>query len=135
MNDRTHTDLLDAVADSREEAYAVRRILSEHWSEPEPGVYVAGGLTERDLDAHERFKRAPFAIGAANHAHRHSRSCSRCESGLTHCTTPEACERAATQDDDAIGTFRGLVNSLPFAVLAWLAVAVAIATVLSIWPN
>jgi hypothetical protein len=52
-------------------------------------------LTEADLDAQERFKRAPFPITQHNHAHRHSRpACSRCESGLTHCATPAACERA-----------------------------------------
>lgn len=95
MNDRqAHIDLLEQVTASTAERDAVRRILSEHWSEPEPGVYVAGGLTEADLDAQERFKRAPFPIGAANHAHRHSRACSRCESGMTRCATPEACERA-----------------------------------------
>ena len=117
----THADLLSQVADSTEERDNVRRILH--------------GLTEADLDAQQRWKRAPFAVGAATHAHRFSRACSRCESGLEHCTTPEACERAASQDDDAIGAFRGIVNSLPFAILAWIAVAVAVATLLRIWPN
>jgi len=76
-----HQDLLDQVADSREEAANVRRILS--------------GLTEADLDAQQSWKRAPFAVGAANHAHRHSRpACSRCESGMAQCVTPTACECA-----------------------------------------
>lgn len=75
-----HHDLLTQVADSREEAANVRRILH--------------GLTEADLDAQERYKRAPFAVGAATHAHRYSRACSRCESGMGQCVTPEACERA-----------------------------------------
>lgn len=75
-----HHDLLTQVADSREEAANVRRILH--------------GLTEADLDAQERYRRAPFAIGAATHAHRFSRACSRCESGMAQCVTPAACECA-----------------------------------------
>lgn len=79
---QVHYDLLAQVADSAAEEAHVRRVLSSP-------------LTEADLDAHEKWKRAPFAIGATNHAHRHSRpACSRCESGMTHCVTPEACERA-----------------------------------------
>lgn len=81
-----HCDLLAQVATSEEEDREVRRILS-------------APLTVADLDAQERYKRAPFPIGATNHAHRHSRpACSRCESGLAHCVTPAACELAERPD-------------------------------------
>ena len=106
MNDRqTHIDLLEQVTASTAERDAVRRILSEHWSEPEPGVYVAGGLTEDDLDAQERFERAPFPIGAANNAHRYSACQSGpCEGGTKLCPTPAACQcaesRPATERGD-----------------------------------
>lgn len=85
----THQNLLSQVTDSEDWEREVKRIL--------------GPLTEADLDAQERFKRAPFPIGATNHTHRHSAgtlvymqrpACSRCESGLTRCVTPAACERA-----------------------------------------
>lgn len=125
MNDRTiHQDLLSQVERDEKVRDDVRRVLSR-------------AQTDADISAQfDRWRAAPFAAGATNQERRSARrACSRCESGLAHCTTPEACERAATQDDDAIGAFRGLVNSLPYAVLAWLAVAVAIATVLSIWPT
>ncbi len=48
-------------------------------------------------------------------------ACSRCESGLTHCTTPDACERA--ERDDGIGAIRGVVYAIPLALALW-AVAV-----------
>lgn len=72
-----HHDLLTQVADSREERDNVRRILAEPL-----------------LDAHERYKRAPFPVSQHNDAHRNSRACSRCDSGLAQCVTPDACERA-----------------------------------------
>lgn len=83
MNDRTaHMDLLRQVAESEDEERNVRRILGAK-------------LTDADLDAHAKWKAAPWPIAPANHAHRHSRpACSRCESGLEQCVTPEACERA-----------------------------------------
>lgn len=65
-----HADLLAQVAESEAEEAHVRRVLS-------------APLTEADLDAQERYKRAP--------------ACSRCESGLTHCVTPDACERAEAE--------------------------------------
>jgi hypothetical protein len=92
MNDRqTHIDLLAQVADSTEERDNVRRIL--------------GGMTEDDLDAQERFKRAPFPIGAANHAHRYSACQSGpCAGGTKLCPTPAACQcaegRPATERGD-----------------------------------
>ena len=104
--------LLDAVADSPEEAAEVRRILH--------------GLTEADLDAQELWRRAPFAVGNVTHAHRHSRACSRCESGMTHCTTPEACEcaepsRPATNAGDLVrvaALFLGAWAAIVFVLVA-----------------
>lgn len=89
----THADLLDQVAESEAENREVRRVLSRRVTDAE--------LTRRNarrLDAVESavaaYKRSPWPVAPANHAHRHSPGCSRCESGLTQCTTPEACERA-----------------------------------------
>lgn len=92
----THTDLLDQVADSTAERDEVRRIFGTAGGRNLNAPQIQrGGLSEADLDAQQRYKRAPFPVSAANHAHRHSRpACSRCDSGLTQCTTPEACERA-----------------------------------------
>jgi hypothetical protein len=69
---------------------------------------ILGPLTEADLDAQQAYKRAPFPTTRHNHAHRHSagtlvylkrQSCSACDGGLTHCSTPEACERATDPPD------------------------------------
>ena len=48
-------------------------------------------------------------------------TCSRCESGMTRCVTPQACERA--ERDDGIGAIRGVVYAIPLALALW-AVAV-----------
>lgn len=93
MNDRrTHFDLLEQVADSTEERDNVRRILGAELRDQTSRLPL---LTEADLDAQERWKRAPFAVGAVTHAHRYSRrACSLCESGLHFCATPDACQLA-----------------------------------------
>lgn len=106
MNDRrTHFDLLDQVADSTEERDNVRRVLGAELRDQTSRLPL---LTEADLDAQERWKRAPFAIGAVTHAHRYSRpsesnpaepltsrrACSLCESGMHFCASPDACQLA-----------------------------------------
>lgn len=93
MNDRrTHFDLLEQVADSTEERDNVRRILGAELRDQTSRLPL---LTEADLDAQERWKRAPFAVGAVTHAHRYSRrACSLCESGLHFCASPDACQLA-----------------------------------------
>ena len=44
-------------------------------------------------------------------------TCSRCESGLSRCVTPQACERA--ERDDGIGAIRGIVFAIPISLAAW----------------
>ena len=92
MNDRqVHIDLLSQVADSTAERDNVRRIL--------------GGITEDELDAHERYKRTPFPTTQHNHAHRYSACQSGpCAGGTKLCPTPAACQcaegRPATERGD-----------------------------------
>lgn len=86
MNDRsnnysTHSDLLVQVADSAEEDAHVRRVLG-------------GRVSEAELDEYERWRRAPIAVGATNHAHRHSTCHGPCEQGRKLCPSPDACECA-----------------------------------------
>lgn len=58
-----------------------------------------------------------------DHAHRHSRpACSRCESGLTRCVTPAACERA---DDPRPPPERGDLYRV-LAMATWPLYAVAL---------
>ena len=85
MNDRsnyaTHADLLAQVADSAEEDAHVRRVLG-------------GRVSEAELDEYERWRRAPVAVGATNHAHRYSTCHGPCEQGRNPCPSPDACECA-----------------------------------------
>lgn len=105
---RDHDDLLSQVADSREEAENVRRILGAELNTPGmrnlnvPRISW-GQVHEGNLDELERWKRAPLPIGATNQTHSHSAgtlvylkrpACSRCDSGMTQCVTPAACECA-----------------------------------------
>lgn len=110
MTDRTaHMDLLAQVADSTEERDEVRRILAAALTDEE--ITRANG--ER-LDAVEcavaAHKRSPWPYAPANSAHRHSQGCSRCESGLTQCVTPEACEVAALPADSGPSVMARLVD-------------------------
>ena len=113
MNDRldrsTHADLLSQVADCTQERDEVRRILGNALTEDE--ITRANGERLGDVEsAVAAYKRAPWPIAPANHAHRHSRpACSRCESGLTGCTTPEACELA---ERAAAAPARGLASKV-----------------------
>lgn len=92
MNDRstypTHASLLDQVADSREEAAEVRRILGQRLTEAELDDAIAA---QRREDA---WRAQPWPYAPANHAHRYSGCSGPCEGGKRPCTTPEACERA-----------------------------------------
>lgn len=102
MNDRsnnytTHSDLLAQVASSADEDAHVRRVLGAR-------------LTEADLEARESFKSGPL------------RACSRCESGMTGCATPDACERA----EDSLGAARGVVYAIPLALALWAAIALVL---------
>lgn len=108
MNDRqTHIDLLAQVADSTEERDNVRRILS--------------GLTEADLDAQEKWKRAPFPIGATNRAHSYSVCRSGpCEGGAKLCPSPEACQLGDERPPLRAGDFWRVVA---LVVASWAAVA------------
>lgn len=114
LTHRVHQDLLAQVAGSEEEEREVRRILSEPLK-----------LRESDLDAHERWKRAPFAVGRATHAHRYSACASGpCAGGTKLCPSPAACQ--ISDDADAPRPPRRLGDV--FAVVAlllasWAAVA------------
>ena len=110
---QAHNDLLSQVADSREERDNVRRIL--------------GGLTERDLDAQEAWKRAPFAHGPANHAHRYSACQSGpCAGGRKPCPSAEACQMAAA--DPPRPPMRGgdLLCLIALALAGWGAIALTL---------
>lgn len=101
MNDRsnyaTHADLLAQVADSAEEDAHVRRVLG-------------GRVSEAELDEYERWRRAPVAVGATNHAHRYSTCVSGpCDQGRKLCPSPEACQRSEP-DNRAERAIIGLVT-------------------------
>lgn len=86
---QAHGELVRQAEDRTAERDAVRRIIGGQ-----------GKLTEHDLDAHERYKRAPFAIGAVTHAHRYSACKSGpCAGGSKLCPSPEACQLDALPDD------------------------------------
>jgi hypothetical protein len=86
--------------DSTAERDEVRRILGQRLTEAELDDAIAA---QRREDA---WRAQPWPYAPANHAHRHSRpACSRCESGLAQCATPEACERA---DEDRPAVIRKL---------------------------
>lgn len=87
----THADLLSQVADSEAEAAEVRRVLSRRVTDAELTRRNAERLEEVE-NAVAAYKRAPWPIAPANHAHRHSPGCSRCEGGGVKCATPDACE-------------------------------------------
>lgn len=111
MEDRhAHFDILRQVADSADEEARVRRILGHN-------------LTEADLDAHEAYKRSPFPE-SLNRAMRCNGG--PCKQGRVPCPTPEACQVA----EDGIGTFRGLIYALPYALALWAAVALTLWVVL-----
>lgn len=107
MNERTaHADLLDQVERDKAIRDKVREILSPRVTEAEITRLNAQRLGDVER-AVERWKQAPIAIGATNDAHRHSRpSCSRCDSGMAQCTTPEACQ-LAERDKPGPGDSRG----------------------------
>lgn len=96
MNDRSayplHADLLAQVADSEAEEREVRRGLAP-LTDAELSARNAARLGDVE-SAVAAYRRAPWPIAPATDAHRHSRACSRCESGLAQCVTPDACERA-----------------------------------------
>lgn len=114
MRDRaTHIDLLSQVADSTEERDNVRRILT--------------GLTERDLDAQEAWKRSPWPATQHNHAHRYSACQSGpCQQGRKLCPTPEACQMAAA--DPPRPPMRGgdFLRLLGIALAGWAAIALTL---------
>ena len=90
MNDLSNytkrADLLAQVADSAEEDAHVRRVLGAR-------------VNEAELDEYEQWRRAPFPIGATNHAHRYSACKSGpCNGGTKLCPSPEACGCAETDD-------------------------------------
>ena len=127
----THADLLAQVADSEAEAAEVRRVLSRRVTDAE--------ITRRNaarLDAVEcavaAYKRSPWPYAPSNHAHRHSPGCSRCESGLTQCTTPEACERAEmTSQPPRAG---GLLRIVVLVLACWAAVAFTLLVISGVRP-
>ena len=114
MNDRsnnysTHSDLLVQVADSAEEDAHVRRVLGAR-------------VSEAELDEYEQWRRAPFPIGATNHAHRYSACKSGpCEQGRKPCPSTEACQ-CSEPDNRAERAITGLVT---FTVAALVCGAVA----------
>lgn len=109
MNDRlnraTHADLLAQVERDEARQAEIRRAL------------YAPLLTEADLDAQERYKRAPV-----------TRACSRCESGMSHCVTPAACERA--EDQRPPPRAGDLVKVWGLFLAAWAAVALVVLIVM-----
>lgn len=114
----THRDLLDQVESDRATRDNIRRILSEP-------------LTEADLDAQEKWKRAPFAVGATNHAHRYSRACSLCESGMHYCASPQACQLA---DEPRPQKRAGdLLTVLALLLASWAAVAFVLLATMGSW--
>lgn len=109
-----HQDLLAQVEHDESTRAEIRRILSEP-------------LTEADLDAQERFKRAPFPFAPANHAHRYSPGCSSCDGGLRHCATPEACRISDEADPPRPAPRAGdFVRVVALVLGAWCAVALVL---------
>lgn len=51
------------------------------------------------------------------------RACSRCESGLSRCVTPDACELA--DEGDALGAARGIVRAVIWGLVLWMAAGTA----------
>lgn len=117
LTNRVHDDLLAQVASTAEEEAHVRRILSEPLK-----------LREEDLDAHERYKRAPFAVGETNHAHRHSSTwpncCGACDEGRTLCHSPQACQISVEPDPPRKPRSAGdIVIVIALVIASWAAVA------------
>jgi len=112
MNDLSNytksADLLAHVADSAEEDAHVRRVLGAR-------------VSEAELDEYEQWRRAPFPIGATNHAHRFSACKSGpCEQGRNPCPSPDACECAEQRPTPRSGDFWRV---LALVLASWGAVA------------
>jgi hypothetical protein len=71
-------------------------------------------------EAHERFKRQPWPIGPANHAHRYSTCSGPCERGRKPCPTPGACECAEERPPSRSGD---LLRIVILVLACWAAVA------------
>lgn len=124
MNDRstypTHASLLDQVADSREEAAEVRRILGQRLTEAELDDAIA---SKRREDA---WRASPWPYSPHNHAHRYSACKSGpCEGGAKLCPSPEACQ-CCERDDRIARAGAGIV----LFVVAALMMAAIVATAL-----
>lgn len=105
MNDRTaHIDLLAQVADHEAEEREVRRILGAK-------------LTEDDLDAHARWKRAATWPNC----------CGSCHQGRRACPTPQACQISVEPDRPRPRRRAGdMVLVIALLLACWATIALAL---------